>query len=170
MLTTAHLINQFQLQPHPEGGWYRQTYRSKEFVSAACLPERFGGDRPFSTAICFLLEAGNYSAFHRIKSDECWHFYAGEALEIFILLPGGELKKILLGNDIAGGQFFQYVVPAGCWFASRPAAGAAFAFVGCTVSPGFDFADFEMAEADALSREYPAHRLLIQSLCREAIQ
>lgn len=166
MLSPAYLINHFQLQPHPEGGWYRQTYRSPERVPAACLPERFGGDRPFSTAIFFLLESGNFSAFHRIKSDECWHFYAGDALEIFILLPGGALKKIQLGNDIAGGQLFQYVVPAGCWFASRPATGSAFSLVGCTVSPGFDFADFEMADAETLSQEYPAYAGLIQTLCR----
>lgn len=135
-------------------------------ISAAALPERFGGDRAFSTAIYFLLEQGNFSAFHRIKSDECWHFYGGGPLEIFILQQNGQLQTIMLGNDARKGQLFQYVVPACCWFASRPAAGSAWCFVGCTVSPGFDFADFEMAKAAELINEFPLYAAMIRELCR----
>jgi uncharacterized protein len=166
MNTYQHLIELYGLQPHPEGGWYRQTYKSTEQISAAELPVRFGGDRPFSTAIYFLLAAGHFSAFHRIKSDECWHFYAGDPLEVLVLQPGGELTVMLLGQDIAGGQIFQYVVPANCWFASRPFRGSAYSLVGCTVSPGFDFADFELAVADELVQQFPQHAVLIRELTR----
>ena len=159
-------IKKFALIPHPEGGWYRQTYRSSEYIPAAALPERFGGDRLFATAIYFLLEAGNFSAFHRIKSDECWHFYAGGPLEIFVLQADGTLQVTTLGPDTFNGQHFQYVVPAGCWFASRPAPGTAYALVGCTVAPGFDFADFELAAKEELSGMFPAHSLVINMLCR----
>lgn len=167
MLSHLQLIQQYNLLPHPEGGWYKQTYKSTEYISAAALPERFGGDRPFSTAIYFLLEKGNYSAFHRIKSDECWHFYLGDPLEIIVLQPNGELAVTTLGSDSTKGHLFQYVVPAGCWFASRPAPGSQYCFVGCTVAPGFDFADFEMANGEHLIIEYPQHSTMIRELCRQ---
>lgn len=166
MLSPQQLIEQYQLEPHPEGGWYKQTYKSKEMIPANALPQRFGGNRSFSTAIYFLLEQGNFSAFHRIKSDECWHFYSGDPLEVFIIQPGGELNTITLGSSSNKNVFFQYVVPANCWFASRPASGSAYSFVGCTVSPGFDFADFELANANELSNAYPKHSTIIRSLCR----
>lgn len=113
------LIRQFNLQQHPEGGWYAQTYKSNEAVAATALPARFGGSRVFSTAIFFLLEQGNFSAFHRIKSDECWHFYSGGQLDVYIINANGEMEIIHLGSDFENGQTFQYVVPANCWFASR---------------------------------------------------
>jgi uncharacterized protein len=166
MLTTQQLIEQYQLQPHPEGGWYKETYRSAESIAATALPGRFGSDRYFSTAIYFLLERENFSAFHKIKSDECWHFYAGQTLHVHVLYDDGKLEIIKLGNDIANGELFQYVVPANCWFASRPAPGSSFCFVGCTVSPGFDFADFEMAKAEELILLYPQHTITIKELCR----
>jgi uncharacterized protein len=166
MLTHRKLINQFDLQSHPEGGWYKQTYRSTEYISAAALPGRFRGDRPFSTAIYFLLEEGNFSAFHRIKSDECWHFYLGDPLEIYVLQQNGELTVTTLGNDINKDYLFQFVVPADCWFASRPAPGSQYCFVGCTVAPGFDFADFELANAEHLISKYPQHTTIIKELCR----
>lgn len=166
MNTADQLIALYHLQPHPEGGWYKETYRSNESIPANALPQRFTGSRSFSTAIYFLLEQGNYSAFHKIKSDECWHFYAGDALEIFILSPDGELEIFLLGNDIENKQVFQHVVPANCWFASRPAKESRYCFVGCTVAPGFDFEDFEMANANDLIKTYPLHSQLIHELCR----
>jgi uncharacterized protein len=166
MITPQQLIQQFNLQPHPEGGWYKETYKSTELLPEAALPQRFSGDRSFSTAIYFLLEQGNFSAFHKIKSDECWHFYTGEPLIVYIINQQGTLNIIELGNDINNGHVFQYVVPANCWFASRPAAASNFCFVGCTVAPGFDFEDFELADADELSKLYPQHRDIIQELCR----
>jgi hypothetical protein len=166
MITAAQLITQYQLQAHPEGGWYKETYKSAELFAVAALPQRFSGSRAFSTAIYFLLEQGNFSAFHRIKSDECWHFYAGSPLLVYVLGQDGSLQITELGNDIANGQLFQYVVPANCWFASRPAPAAAYSFVGCTVAPGFDFADFELADANVLANEFPQHRAIIHELCR----
>ena len=145
MSITNQLIQKYNLEPHPEGGWYKQTYKSNELIAAEALPKRFGANRAFSTAIYFLLEQGNFSAFHRIKSDECWHFYAGDPLLIYIIEQNGELKIISLGNDFEKGHSFQYVVPANCWFASRPAPESEYCFVGCTVSPGFEFEDFELA-------------------------
>ena len=160
------LIRTFNLQKHPEGGWYRQTYKSNEYIPAASLPERFHGDRVFSTAIYFLLGQGDFSAFHRIKSDECWHFYAGEPLHIYMIDQAGNLEVIVLGNNFEEGQFFQYVVPANCWFASRPAPGSKYCWVGCTVAPGFEFDDFELADATVLSLLFPRHQKIIKELCR----
>jgi len=160
------LIQRHGLEPHPEGGWYKQTYKSHEQVDAEALPRRFGASRVFSTAIYFLLEKGNFSAFHRIKSDECWHFYTGDPLLIYIIEQTGELKVISLGSDTEKGQSFQYVVPANCWFASSPAPQSKYCFVGCTVSPGFEFEDFELANATALSVMYPQHKSIIMELCR----
>jgi len=165
-MTAEQLILQYNLQPHPEGGWYKETYKSGEQIAADALPGRFGGDRAFSTAIYFLLEQGNFSAFHRIKSDECWYFYAGDPLMVYVLEKDGQLKTIQLGNDISKGQLFQFLVPANCWFASRPAPDSNFCFVGCTVAPGFDFADFEMAKAASLSALFPLHKTTIEELCR----
>jgi predicted cupin superfamily sugar epimerase len=166
MSITNQLIQKYFLEPHPEGGWYKQTYKSNEQIDADALPERFGANRSFSTAIYFLLEKGSFSAFHRIKSDECWHFYAGDPLFIYIIDQKGELKVISLGNDLEKGQSFQYVVLANCWFASRPAPKSEYCFVGCTVSPGFEFEDFELANATELSVMYPQHKSIIIELCR----
>ncbi|HET6768989.1 MAG TPA: cupin domain-containing protein [Chitinophagaceae bacterium] len=160
------LIQQYNLQPHPEGGWYRQTYKSDEQITADSLPQRFGGSRAFATAIYFLLEQGNFSAFHRIKSDECWHFYAGDPLNIYIIHSNGKLETISMGHDFERGQTSQYVVPANCWFGSRPAPGSNYCFVGCTVSPGFEFDDLELADATSLSIVYPQHKAIIKELCR----
>ena len=160
------LIQRYGLDPHPEGGWYKQTYKSNEQIAARALPQRFNESRVFSTAIYFLLEKGNFSAFHRIKSDECWHFYAGDPLLIYIIEPSGELKVISLGSNHEKGQSFQYVVPANCWFASCPAPESEYCFVGCTVSPGFEFDDFELANRNELSAMYPQHKEIIKELCR----
>jgi predicted cupin superfamily sugar epimerase len=166
ILTPKQLIQQFNLIPHPEGGYYKETYRSDETILQNALPARFSGERNFSTAIYFLLEKEHFSAFHKIQSDECWHFYAGDELNIYVLHLTGELEIIHLGNDVTNGQTFQFVVPSSCWFASEPAKDSAFSFVGCTVAPGFDFADFEMAKADELIQLFPQHETVIKRLCR----
>jgi predicted cupin superfamily sugar epimerase len=166
MSIVNELIQRYGLEPHPEGGWFKQTYKSNEQIAAVALPKRFIASRVFSTAIYFLLEKGNFSAFHRIKSDECWHFYAGDPLLIYVIEQNGELKVISLGNDLEKGHSFQYVVPANCWFASRPALKSEYCFVGCTVSPGFEFEDIELADATELSLVYPKHKSIIKELCR----
>lgn len=163
-LTSEELISNLQLVRHPEGGWFRESYRSGDSVSGGALPERFVGSRAFSTAIYFLLEAGDISALHRIKSDEIWHFYAGSPLVIHAIHPDGRYQPQRLGGNAAAGELYQTVVPHGCWFGAE--SEGPFTLVGCTVSPGFDFADFEMADRQVLSAHYPQHRELIGRLTR----
>ena len=163
-MTAQHYIEHLQLLPHPEGGYYKESYRSPGSIPGSCLPG-FAGDRSFSTAIYFLLEQGDFSAFHRIKSDECWHFYEGGTLLIHVLQNGGYACN-KLGKEISKGEVLQFVVPAGAWFASEPADGISFALVGCTVAPAFDFGDFEMAKKESLVQEFPEHTSLINRLCR----
>lgn len=164
MKTADQWISHLGLEPHPEGGFYRQTYRS---------PRLIGGRLPASTAIYFLLRTQDVSAFHRIESDEVWHLYAVTPftrLRIWSLDPAGKLGTFLLGNDPDRGEVFQDVVPAGDWFAGQievldggdPAG--AYALVGCTVSPGFGFEGFELADGEALARQYPAHAQLVRRL------
>lgn len=161
------LISQLQLSPHPEGGYFRQTYSDEVTIEASALPAGFAGARSASTAIYFLLRDGDFSAFHRIESDELWHFYAGDPLEVIVLKADGMLEVILLGSDIAGGQVFQAVVRAGQWFGSRLVQGGSFALVGCTVAPGFHFDDFEMARRDDLIDTFPQHRTVIEQMTRQ---
>ena len=160
-------IDRLQLMPHPEGGFYRQTYSASTIFDPSCLPAGFSGPRATSTAIYFLLEEDDFSAFHRIRSDELWHFYAGDALEVLSLGQDGELHRLLLGREVGRGETFQAVVEAGRWFASQLVRGGSFALVGCTVSPGFHFEDFELADRDKLNAEYPEHRALINQLTRK---
>lgn len=156
-------IEMLRLEPHPEGGYFRQTYKSKLTIDG--LPG-FSGPRAVSTAIYFLLEGQNFSAFHLLRSDEMWHFYAGSPLNVHMIDHAGEYSSILLGGDPEAGQVFQAVVPAGCWFGSHVADWKSWALVGCTVAPGFDFADFELAHREQLSASYPHHRGLIEGLTR----
>ncbi|MCW3110738.1 MAG: cupin protein [Segetibacter sp.] len=158
-------INHLNLQPHPEGGYFKETYRATEGIPAASLPKGFNGDRSFSTAIYYLLRQGDYSAFHRIKSDECWHFYAGGTLHIHVI-ENDHYACIKLGSKIDAGETFQYVVPANAWFAAEPAENTIFSLAGCTVAPGFDFLDFEMADKHDLLAAYPRYDNIIARLCR----
>lgn len=160
----AYWIKQLALTDHVEGGAFREIYRSSLQFPANALPPGFEAPRAASTSIYFLLQEGQFSAFHRIKSDEIWHFYYGDPLVVYELEPDGRLKEHLLGNDPDKGQQFQCVVKAGNWFASRVQPGSQYSLVGCTVAPGFDFADFELADRTVLSKEFPAHRDLIGSL------
>ena len=155
MLSIENLIKKFDLKAHPEGGYFKEYYRSSEIISRQALPSRFKGDRCFSTSIYILLPAGSISRLHRIASDEIWHFYLGGPLELLQLFPDGKMEKIVLGQDVEAGQMLQHVVPAGCWFGAKPVEGSAYSFVGCTVAPGFDFEDFELADIDALCRQFP---------------
>jgi predicted cupin superfamily sugar epimerase len=166
----ASWIERLGLQPHPEGGFYRETYRSTEAVQADGLPVRFDGPRRFATAVYFLLTAESFSALHRIRSDELWHFYAGDPVTLTVLDADGRgtLSTVRLGRDLAADVLPQAVVPAGAWFGAEVAAPGRFALVGCTVAPGFDFADFELGEREALAERYPRHRAVIERLTRSA--
>lgn len=159
-------IKKLQLTQHVEGGAFRETYRSELAVPRTVLPLFFQGDRNVSTSIYFLLAAGQFSAFHRIASDEVWHFYSGDPLLVHEICHNGRLITHLLGSNPEKGESFQTVVKAGSWFASVPAPGSEYALVGCTVAPGFDFADFELANRVTLSGQYPEHAELIEKLTR----
>lgn len=164
--TADYWIQQLQLKEHVEGGAFCEVYRSPLQVAATALPATFGGPRHISTSIYFLLKAGQFSAFHRIKSDEGWHFYYGNPLVVYEIESDGTLKEHLLGDNPGLGQQFQCTIKAGNWFASRVLPNGAYSLVGCTVSPGFDFADFELAAREQLSKAYPAHQKLIEELTR----
>ena len=165
--TAAYWIDHLGLAPHPEGGWFRETYRSAETIPEAGLPTRFQGVRSFSTAILFLLESGDISALHRLKSDEIWHFHDGLPMRVHVITPEGDYHALLLGRDPAEGEHFQAVVPAGCWFGAESTGAGGFSLVGCTVAPGFAFSDFDMADLAGLMALFPHHEALIRRLTRE---
>jgi predicted cupin superfamily sugar epimerase len=161
-------VDTLGLSPHPEGGFYRETYRAEMTLPESALSSVHGGPRSASTAIYFLVTAGSFSAFHRIASDELWHFHAGGALEIVTIDPSGARRDLHLGLDVERGERPQHVVTAGAWFGSRLRTDEdGYALVSCTVAPGFDFADFELARRDELARAYPTHVAIIAALTRE---
>jgi len=164
--TAAYWIDHLGLAPHPEGGWFRETYRSAETIPEAGLPTRFQGARSLSTAILFLLESGDISALHRLKSDEIWHFHDGLPVRVHVITPEGDYRALLLGRDPSEGEQFQAVVPAGCWFGAETTGAEGFSLVGCTVAPGFAFSDFDMAERAGLMALFPHHEALIRRLTR----
>jgi uncharacterized protein len=152
------LVRDLGLRPHPEGGYYRETYRSTTQV---------GGGRSAATMIYFLLPAGHVSRLHRIDADEGWHHYLGGALEVYELDaagPGATALVTRLGKDLSRGEVPQHLVPAGRWFGAAPVAGAPYALVGCTVAPGFEFARFELGTRAALLARFPAAADLVERL------
>jgi uncharacterized protein len=165
--TAADWIASLGLVPHPEGGFYRETYRAAETIAADHLPARFPGARAFSTAIYFLLPGDQVSLLHRIKSDEVWHFYAGTSLTLALIHPDdGRLEECRLGPDPERGERFQVLVPAGRWYGASVDDPDSYALVGGTVAPGFDFADFELADRETLLARFPQHRPVILRLTR----
>lgn len=159
------LVTKLGLLPHPEGGYYRETHR--DALALRDLPSRFGGVRAASTAIYYLLERGDFSALHRIASDEVWHHYEGGALTVHAFGDDGAHVALRLGKDLDAGEHPQAVVAAGAWFGSRIESDADYVLVGCTVAPGFDFADFELATREGLLEKLPQHEALVRSLTRD---
>jgi uncharacterized protein len=164
--TAQYWIDKLNLIPHPEGGYYCETYRSQLAIAKEALPLEFPGARLVSTAIYFLLEGDNFSAFHRLRSDELWHFHTGSSITLHVIDPNGSHSEIKLGGNPEAGEVFQAVVKANCWFASQVRDPYSFALAGCTVSPGFDFEDFELGKRSELIKRYPQHRKLIEQLTR----
>lgn len=154
-ISIQDLIDCYDLQPHPEGGYFKESYRDAGVIPKNALPKKFTGDRHFSTAIYFLIPEGKKSHLHQIKSDEVWHFYLGGSLTLVQISPEGKVDKIILGQDVLNGQKVQHVVPAGFFCGAYPNPNSGFSFVGCTVAPGFDFSDFEMGKCDELLKQYP---------------
>ena len=156
-----------QLKPlELEGGYFAETYRSRGRIPAAALPGRYQGPRPFATAIYYLLTAGSFSAIHRLHSDEIFHFYAGDPVEMLLLGQKVARHQTILGPDLKKGQRPQVIVPRGVWQGARLAKGGTWALLGTTVAPGFEYADFELGQRSLLSQRYPRHAALIAALTR----
>lgn len=160
-------IKTLNLSPHPEGGYFKETFRASEIIKKEHLPPRYSGPRPISTSIYFLLKGAEFSAFHRLKSDEIWHFYEGSSLTLYILEQQGTLSQLKLGPQAEQGEQFQAIIKAGNWFGATVDNLSSFSLVGCDVAFGFDFADFEVAERQALTRQYPQHSTIIEKLTKE---
>jgi uncharacterized protein len=165
MSNAENYIHHLKLNPHPEGGYYRETFRCATALKPNCIPG-FENDRNLFTSIYFLIQKSNFSAFHKIKSDELWNFHSGDSIEIIEITPSGTLTITHLGINVAAGEKFQHVVPAGNWFGSRVKQGGQFSLVGCMVAPGFDFNDFEMAKRADLTESFPEHTRIIEALTR----
>lgn len=160
-----NVIKRLGLKPlEPEGGLYRETYLSPESVSAEHLPERYGGDRRFSSAIYYFLERGMVSKLHRLPSDEVYHFYAGDPVQLLTLSPEGGGGLVFLGKDIMSGQRPQAVVPAGVWQGMSLVPGGEFALMGTTVAPAYVPEDFEPGDPAELSKRFPDYSELIKTL------
>ena len=157
------------LRPHPrEGGWYVRTYEAAEKVVAGVFADgRYAGARRTGTAIYYLLEPGTFSEMHRLKSDEVFHFYAGDAVEMLQLREDGRGEMVVSGNDLMRGQRPQVVVERGVWQGSRLVKGGRWALLGCTVSPGFEFEDYESGARERLCAEWPEFAVEITGLTRD---
>ncbi len=168
MMRADEIIGTLGLVKHPqEGGYFLETYRSSQSIPIKNLPPGYGGDRPFSTAIFYMLTPDTCSEMHRLRGDEIFHFYLGSPVEMLQLFPDGSGKRVIIGNDIQQGMILQVVVPAGVWQGSRLVPGGEFALLGTTMSPGFDFADYQPAVREELIHRYPRFKDLIKILTRE---
>jgi uncharacterized protein len=163
----ARWIKQLRLEHHPEGGFFRETYRSREALEATGTPAGPDSRRALATAIYFLLGGSDFSAFHRLASDELWHFHAGGAVLLVAIDEGGRLRSFTLGADLDRGESPQARIQAGWWYAARLEDPESYALVSCTVSPGFEYQDWELGRREELESKFPAHRRLIVELTRE---
>ncbi|OJJ17462.1 hypothetical protein BKI52_26690 [marine bacterium AO1-C] len=164
--TAQYFIEKLDLNAHPEGGYYKETYRADGTIPQVTLPGGYTGDRNYATSIYFLLDSDTFSAFHRIRSDELWHFHAGTALNLYIIDIQGKLTTIKVGSNLDNREQLQAIIPANSWFAAQVIEANSFTLVGCTVAPGFDFDDFELANRDELKTMFPQHNELITNLTR----
>lgn len=159
--SAEYWIEKLGLEQHPEGGFYKETYRSKDRIHESKLPDRYKSSRVFGTSIYFLLTKESKSMFHRLNSDEIWHFHVGGAAQIHFISPTGEAFSKIIGSDLDSDQQLQVVIPKHHWFAAEVTQGD-FILVGCTVSPGFEFQDFELAKRDELIELFPSQTVIIQ--------
>jgi hypothetical protein len=171
MPTADQIRTLLHLKPHPEeGGYFIETYRSSETISEKALPSRYKGRRFFGTAIYYLLTTQTFSALHRLRSDEIFHFYSGDPVEMLQLWPDGSGRVVILGSDILNGMQPQVVIPRGVWQGAKLLKNGKFALLGATVSPGFEFADYESGRRDELVKSYPKFRGLIIALSKANIK
>ncbi len=160
------LINKLGLAPHPEGGYFKETYRSNEVIDEDSLDDRFSSKRNYATCIYFLLTSEKFSSFHKIHQDEIWHFYQGSSIELHTISESGNHEAHIIGSDLTKDEIRQLVVPGNHWFAAKVIDPNSYTLVGCTVSPGFDFEDFTLARRSDLIRRFPALTDLITSFTR----
>lgn len=158
------IIYKLKLKPHPEGGFFRETYRSSEKIKENSLDNGYIGDRNYATCIYFLLTSDNFSAFHRIKQDEIWHFYDGSPLQLHIISESGVYTSHAIGKNLNKGEVPQFVVSGGSWFAAEVIVNNSYSLIGCTVSPGFSFEDFELKSRNKLISLYPNREKIIIKL------
>lgn len=166
MLNADYFINKLQLKEHPEGGYYYEIFSSKAKIKLKSLPEGFSDDRKYYTSIYFLLKSEVVSRFHRIKSDEIWNYHAGSPLDIHIIDKNGAYSIKKLGLNLDNDEKPQQIVKAGCWFGAAVSENNNFSFVGCFVSPGFDFEDFELADREELLKVYPQYADIVKQLTK----
>jgi predicted cupin superfamily sugar epimerase len=166
MYTSKELIEKLDLIPHPEGGYYKEEYRSSEKIDEKSLPNRYNGNRSFATSIYFLLENDQFSAFHKLRSDEIWHFYSGSPVLIHQININGKYNSKVLGMNISNEEKPQIIISRGNWFGAEIIDKKKYSLVGCTVSPGFDFNDFEIGDREKLLTLFPAHKEIITQLTR----
>lgn len=169
-MTAGEIRRRLGLRRHPrEGGWFAETWRADEQIEGASLPERYGrgGERAAGTAIYYLLEMGEFSEMHRLQSDEVFHFYLGDPVEMLQLWPDGTGRRVVLGTDLEAGEVPQTVVPRGVWQGSRLVEGGRFALLGCTVSPGFAYEDYETGRRAELVDGWPEWKWMIEGLTRD---
>ncbi len=166
-LTAADLIAFLHLEPLPgEGGFFRQTYKSKSEIPARFVSPEKTGVRAFATCIYYLVTPGSFSALHRVASDEIFHFYLGDPVEMVQITPDGSLSSLVIGNEIHSGQVLQAAVPGGSWQGTRLLKGGQWALMGTTVAPGFEFLDFELGTREAMLKRFPQHAALIEKFTR----
>lgn len=169
MLTVEDLRKLYQFEPLPvEGGFFKQTYLAREVIPHAALPARYVHDKPLGTAILYLVtdDPDSFSALHKLPTDEIYHFYLGDPIEMLQLYPDGHSERISLGQDVLNGQRVQYVAPRGVWMGSRLLPGGKFALIGTTMAPGFTDDDYVGGEREALIQQYPQEAELIKRLTR----
>ncbi len=158
-MDAVDVMRMLGLEPHAgEGGYFRETYRSGGRIPASALPDAYRGDRAYGTAIYYLVTPESFSTVHRVRGDEIFHFYLGDPVEMLRLYPDGSGEEFILGSDIAAGQFVQCLVPGGVWQGMRLVEGGEFALLGTTMSPGFEFEDFELGDRMFLTTKYPEFR------------
>lgn len=160
-------IEKLNLIPHPEGGFFKEVYRSGDIINNRGLPDKYDSERTAGTSIYFLLKGSQFSSWHKLKSDEIWHFYDGCSIRIYIIDNNKNLTSVILGNEIEKDELFQFTIKAGNWFAAQPVDPDSFSLIGCTVSPGFEFEDFELGEREKLIAEFPKHRDIIEKLTNQ---
>ncbi len=161
-MKAEYWVKKLAMEKHPEGGYFVQTFKSyRQFV----LPG-YEGSRSACTVIYYLLKSGQFSAFHKMKSDETWHFYAGGPLALYIIDSAGNLNKTVIGRRHERGHVFQATVEGGSWFAASVVPARSYSLVGCTVAPGFDYRDWELGDRNDLAGKFPRHRKVIERYTR----